>query len=484
MKKITQLFCLLIFTAGFAQTDVIENFDGTAPALAPDNGECTAIGLTIGTTQSTDANSLEIIAQAAGNPWQGAQVIPQGISGMDLTTTTDMTVDVYSTSAVGVLAKVTGGSGPDSATSANHTGSGWETLTFDFTTGQDNTAPANGIYPIIRFYPLWGTAGGYAGQGTMPCVSNAPVTIYIDNIRGTLAVGETCSDGILNNGETQIDCGGPNCAPCPPDDPAAAPIPDVLDGFTYSIYNDTNGYTNGLVFDYQFGNALDGEPDLDPGAGENKAYRFDFGQGGYGFGEGGPDDVSSYDFVSFDYYADAGLPGFRLVMISNEPGGRAVVEAIYQIGDTNVGDQIDIVTGAWTKVVIPMSYFTTYGSAPFFSSAHLFQWKVDAYNQDLNNAGFAWVDNLLLTQGNPLSVDIVESAEFSVYPNPTKSNWNIKGSTTINSVIVYDILGKQVTALTPNSTDVEISTANINTGVYFAKIESANGSKTVKLIKE
>jgi hypothetical protein len=26
----------------------------------------------------------------------------------------------------------------------------------------------------------------------------------------------TCSDGILNNAETQIDCGGPNCAPCPP----------------------------------------------------------------------------------------------------------------------------------------------------------------------------------------------------------------------------------------------------------------------------
>lgn len=27
--------------------------------------------------------------------------------------------------------------------------------------------------------------------------------------------GDPCSDGILNNGETSIDCGGPNCAPCP-----------------------------------------------------------------------------------------------------------------------------------------------------------------------------------------------------------------------------------------------------------------------------
>ena len=28
------------------------------------------------------------------------------------------------------------------------------------------------------------------------------------------ALPETCSDGILNNGEVQIDCGGPNCTPC------------------------------------------------------------------------------------------------------------------------------------------------------------------------------------------------------------------------------------------------------------------------------
>ncbi|MCB0638181.1 MAG: T9SS type A sorting domain-containing protein [Lewinella sp.] len=31
---------------------------------------------------------------------------------------------------------------------------------------------------------------------------------------GTPPPTETCNDGILNNGETGIDCGGPNCAPC------------------------------------------------------------------------------------------------------------------------------------------------------------------------------------------------------------------------------------------------------------------------------
>lgn len=73
---------------------------------------------------------------------------------------------------------------------------------------------------------------------------------------------------------------------------------------------------------------------------------------------------------------------------------------------------------------------------------------------------------------------------FKVFPNPTNDNWNITGNTIISSVLVYNILGKHVVTLTPNTNDFVISTANITSGVYFAKIKGNNGSKTVKLIKE
>ncbi|MBT8325593.1 MAG: hypothetical protein KJO96_09860, partial [Winogradskyella sp.] len=288
MKKITFLCFLFIFSAGFAQTDVIENFDGTAPTLAPDNGECTAIGMNITTAQAVSApNSLEIIAQAAGNPWQGAQIIPQGISGMELTTNKNMTIDVFSNSAAGILAKVTDGTGPDGTSAANHTGGGWETLSFNFADMADGTTVADGVYPTIRIYPLWGTAGGYAGQGSTPCVSNAPITIYVDNIMGTLATGATCSDGVQNQGETGVDCGGP-CAACPP--PSAAPVPTAPDGDTFSIYDgnlpgDNTSYSMNWPFAYDFGTPVT-ELDVDPGSDVNGAWRFNFGSGGYGQGEG------------------------------------------------------------------------------------------------------------------------------------------------------------------------------------------------------
>ena len=83
-----------------------------------------------------------------------------------------------------------------------------------------------------------------------------------------------------------------------------------------------------------------------------------------------------------------------------------------------------------------------------------------------------------------LGTEDFNATMFKVFPNPTIDNWNITSNTLISSVVVYNILGKHISTLTPNSNDAVISTVNIKSGVYFAKIEGINGSKTVKLIKE
>jgi len=160
--------------------------------------------------------------------------------------------------------------------------------------------------------------------------------------------------------------GGTNITPIP--DPEPAPLPNSPDNETYSIYNDNSGYTTTFPFAYSFG-TIAGEPDLDTGAGTNLAIKFDFSFAGYGQGEGGPDDVSTYDYVNFMYWAVPGVPGFQFRMISNDG---VVSEYTYEIGT-----QEPIVTGAWTQVSIPMSYFTGLG----FSSTNFFQWKLEAFMQ-------------------------------------------------------------------------------------------------------
>ncbi|MDG4715864.1 T9SS type A sorting domain-containing protein [Winogradskyella marincola] len=82
-----------------------------------------------------------------------------------------------------------------------------------------------------------------------------------------------------------------------------------------------------------------------------------------------------------------------------------------------------------------------------------------------------------------LGVSSVVEDKFSVYPNPTQGNWKLSGTNVIKNVIVYDILGKQVLSMDSNANEVVINGASLKTGVYMAKIESENGSKTIKLIK-
>ncbi|WP_458627761.1 T9SS type A sorting domain-containing protein [Winogradskyella sp. PC D3.3] len=71
-----------------------------------------------------------------------------------------------------------------------------------------------------------------------------------------------------------------------------------------------------------------------------------------------------------------------------------------------------------------------------------------------------------------------------MFPNPKRNNWNVESNTTINSITVYDILGKQVRVLKPNATDAVIDSSTLKSGVYFARVEGVKGSKSVKLIKE
>jgi hypothetical protein len=83
-----------------------------------------------------------------------------------------------------------------------------------------------------------------------------------------------------------------------------------------------------------------------------------------------------------------------------------------------------------------------------------------------------------------LAVKDFNAKSFSAYPNPTKNNWNITSIDDITSVQVFDILGKSVYAKKASSKEVSVDAAQLSKGVYFAKVSTAKGTSTVKLVKE
>jgi len=81
-----------------------------------------------------------------------------------------------------------------------------------------------------------------------------------------------------------------------------------------------------------------------------------------------------------------------------------------------------------------------------------------------------------------LSTSGSELQGVNVFPNPVKNIVTISGVADIEAIEVTNINGKRVLNQISNASSIDMS--GLQTGIYFAKITAAAGSKTVKLVKE
>ena len=79
-----------------------------------------------------------------------------------------------------------------------------------------------------------------------------------------------------------------------------------------------------------------------------------------------------------------------------------------------------------------------------------------------------------------LSVDENIKSIFRVYPNPTKNSWKISTSIIIESIELYDIVGRKVLSDNPKTQDYEINGTLLSKGVYILLL---NGKEVSRLIK-
>lgn len=101
------------------------------------------------------------------------------------------------------------------------------------------------------------------------------------------------------------------------------------------------------------------------------------------------------------------------------------------------------------------------------------------YNVDFNRATGEW------TFTDTLSTATYSNTKFSVYPNPTNNSWTFssKDNAQITSIQIVDVLGKVVTATAAASNQINVDASSLNAGVYFATVNSANATQTIKLVK-
>lgn len=100
------------------------------------------------------------------------------------------------------------------------------------------------------------------------------------------------------------------------------------------------------------------------------------------------------------------------------------------------------------------------------------------YNAPINT-------NFAVTTFQTLNNSIFEfDNSIQIYPNPTVSIINIKSNNSIKSIELYDIQGRILETSLENSFESKLDISKRETGIYFLKITTEEGSKVEKVLKE
>ena len=542
MKKITLLFLLMLTaTFGFAQQEVLEDFEGS-PSVSGFEGLASA---TIEAAPAgSNGNSFKLVTNTGGQPWQGAQIdLASGVLA-DLTSDKTMKVDVYSTTAFSLMVKVedqVNMTAPAAANTQDHSGSGWETLTFTFTTSSDGTAVANGEYSRVVFFPnRKSTDDGW----NSPIVD---ITIYVDNITAVKATTNTNTDATLSdlqvdgntvagfapatytynvelaNGTTTVPTvtatatqagsgssavsvspagslpGTTTVSVTAPDGTTmqdytinftvasagptvAAPTPPARTAAdVVSIFSDA--YSDVTVDNWgpDWGPSSARINDVTVASNATKLMDIESGQvfAGIDFAASSPFDATSFTHFHLDYYISGTLlPGQTLsIKLSNHGNGAGETSAIQTIPTA--------VAGSWQSLDVALADFVAASAPADLSRNAIAQIVISAARADNSTSVDIYLDNIYFHKNTTLSTKDESLFESKIYPNPSSTEWKITvPNNTIRTIEVFNVLGKRVVSQNYNSDTASISVESLASGIYLAKINTELGTKTVKLIRE
>jgi len=434
--------------------DLLEDFETTLPAgaIVADGTEAPTV-VADPAANGTNGDVMKIVTSTAGESWQNSQLFFQD-EDLDLTTADKVvTVDVYSDVATSILAKVASplNGTAESATDAAHTGSGWETLTFDFSDPKDNTGVANDVFGRILFFPLWNGSGWDDAAVT---------TTYYDNIKGI----------------------GYESTPPPSGNSVTVATSQSWNGYVNAFNVSDNGY----AFGFPYGAAdlratatatsMTLEPNILIWTAE--ATNADW------FDQGAATQTATKYIEASSYIEDNTLAGSDLTFTGNvsvsDLGSEYTVVAFVKALDPNAG-YATVVNN--TADISSTGDFTASATAAELAAGYIIQYGFSVTGP-LADPADTTLGSVVIGEATA-GVEDNSIVNVSVYPNPSNSNWNFRtGNTVITSVEVFNLLGKRVVSQNNNSTEIAISTQGLSSGIYIARITTEQGVKSVKLIRE
>jgi len=124
---------------------------------------------------------------------------------------------------------------------------------------------------------------------------------------------------------------------------------------------------------------------------------------------------------------------------------------------------------------------TLFNKFPVLFQGDEFLGAINFVSIDSNNN--YWVDNVHYFAGILATTDEDILDPISVYPNPVKEVLTIRSTQVIDTIEVYNVLGKMVLKVSPDRTSPTINMSDLSSGIYFVKAMIGSASQTIKVVK-
>lgn len=429
MKKIIYLFFFLPLSFVTAQSLPIdfESVITTADFIDFDGGMATVIDNPQVNGINTSGKVAQIIRNG-GAIFAGSKI--DLAANLDFSTLSSLTMKVYTSAPVGTVVKfklesINGSTERDVTTTVSNQ---WETLTWDFT---GTPTSFNSIVFMFDF--------GTIGNGS------ANSTFLFDDIQ-QLFTG------------FQIDL------------PVTFDEPDV--NYTTTSFEGAQSF-----------------PDVDPTDATNNVVRVlkNFGAGASsgttigtpgGFATDIPLSLTDSKMTVRVWSPDAGIP----VRLKVEKAGVPTQTCETQVNTT--------VAGQWETLEFDFTNEATGTAALSFGLNNGWTYSMASIFFNFGTSGAAAGEKTYYfddVRFGPLMVNTsnYEIAGLEVYPNPANDWWSISADQLeIVTMDLFDLSGKKIQSLTPAVFPVIVDASQLTPGLYLAKLTTAQGTQTIRLIKQ
>lgn len=106
------------------------------------------------------------------------------------------------------------------------------------------------------------------------------------------------------------------------------------------------------------------------------------------------------------------------------------------------------------------------------------------YAMQTTTEGCTSVAPLAVTVTVALGTSSFDLKGLKYYPNPVTNVLNVTYTGTITGVEVFNMLGQKIASKNVNEISTTIDMSNLASGSYFVKVNAANGSRTIKVMKK